>query len=73
MNKKIYKTDFLFSTPTFLNGMGSVLNIAGNYYTFNDSESDEEADFLALKSDWGVVGEDICESIIKVKKETSTT
>ncbi len=72
MNTKIYKTDFLFSKSSFITGMGSVLNLAGNYYIYNNSESEEEADFLALSSDWGVVGQDIFESIKKIEKETKS-
>lgn len=57
MNSRI-KTDFLTATPSFLTGMGSVLNVAGNYPEFNVSESPEEADLLALESDWRMVGQD---------------
>jgi hypothetical protein len=54
-----FKSDFLFPTPSFLIGAGSVLNIAGNYFVFNYSPSDVDADVKALMSDWGVIGEDI--------------
>lgn len=56
---KKYRTDFLFPTPSFLIGAGSVLNIAGNYFDFNYSSSDTEADNKAILSDWGVIGQDI--------------
>ncbi len=60
MNKrKKYRSDFLFSTPSFLIGFGSVLNIAGNYYSFNYSSTGNGADYKAIKSDWGVIGSDI--------------
>lgn len=39
--------------------MGSILNVSGNYYRFDYSESDLIADAKAIKSDWGVTGEDI--------------
>lgn len=54
-----YRTDFLFTRPNFLVGVGSVLNIAGNYFDFKYSSSDKEADTKAILSDWGVIGEDI--------------
>ena len=57
MNRRI-KTDFLTATPSFLTGMGSVLNVAGNYPEFNVSDSPDEADALALESDWKMVGQD---------------
>ena len=56
---KSYRSDFLFATPSFLMGAGSVLNIAGNYFSFNYSSSDRQADTKAISSDWGVVGGDI--------------
>ncbi|TAE38320.1 MAG: hypothetical protein EAZ51_06100 [Sphingobacteriales bacterium] len=56
---KSYRSDFLFTTPSFLIGAGSVLNIAGNYFSFNYSSSDRQADTKAISSDWGVVGGDI--------------
>lgn len=57
-NKK-YRTDTLFIIPSFVIGMGSVLNIRGSYYLFNSSETSEQADAQALESDWGMVGQDI--------------
>ncbi len=69
MNKlKKYRTDFLFSTPSFLIGAGSVLNIAGNYFDFNYSSSDKEVDNKAILSDWGVVGNDIIFAETQVKE-----
>ena len=56
---KSYRSDFLFATPSFLMGAGSVLNIAGNYFSYNYSLSDRQADTKAISSDWGVVGGDI--------------
>lgn len=72
MNKvKRYRTDFLFSLPSFLVGAGSVLNIAGNYFDF--SSSDKDADAKALLSDWGVVGQDIQQAFEELEKELEST
>ena len=57
--KKAYKSDYIFVTPSFLMGMGSVLNIAGNYFSFAQASSPAEADYRAIESDWGVIGLDI--------------
>ncbi len=56
--KKPYMSDYLFSSPKFISGMGSVLNIAGNYFPYNYSQSAEEADRKAIQSDWLMVGQD---------------
>lgn len=53
------RSDFLFSEPNFWAGLGSVLNISGNYYLYNYSDSDEEADLKALESDWEIVSQDL--------------
>jgi len=54
------RTDFLFSTPSFLSGMGSAINIAGNYFDFNKTPNPDE---VALKSDFCVVGKDLSDTI----------
>ncbi|HRD06574.1 MAG: hypothetical protein U0V54_01670 [Saprospiraceae bacterium] len=60
MDKKSkYRTNVLFQRTSFLKGMGSVLNISGNYYQFDYSDSSLIADSKAIKSDWGVIGQDI--------------
>ena len=63
MNKQYkYRTDFL-TANSFLIGMGSVFNIAGDYFIYNRSKSEAEADFLALLNDWSMVGQDIKNSM----------
>lgn len=62
----IYST-FLVPDASFATGMGSVANIAGNYYEFNTSETPTLADIRALRADWAQVGHDLahvlrCES-----------
>jgi hypothetical protein len=66
-----YKTDFLFPKTSFVVGIGSIFNVFGNYYKFNTSKTSVEADFKAIESDWGVVGQDIEKAIKNVKKELS--
>lgn len=70
--KKIYRkyrTDFLFPNSSFITGMGSVFDLTGNYYSFNTSKTPEQADFKAIESDWGVVGDDIKKSVDEMKKQ----
>ncbi len=52
-------SSFLFPKPTFVIGMGSVFNVGGNYYEFNSSNNELEADLFALRNDWECVGNDI--------------
>ena len=67
-NSRRYRTDFLFVTPTFLMGVGSVLNIAGNFFLYGNSKSGKEADFRAIESDWGMIGQDLREAANEFKK-----
>ncbi len=67
--RKKYRSDFLFATPSFLIGAGSVFNIAGNYFDFNYSSSEKEADAKAIRSDWGVVGGDIESAVTEIVKK----
>ena len=52
-------SDFLFARPTFISGIGAIIDLGGTMEMFNESSSPEEADYLALKNDWCVIGKDI--------------
>jgi hypothetical protein len=68
IKKRNYRSDYLFAKPSFLIGMGSVFNIGGNYFSFNNSYNDSEADAKAMQSDWGVVGLDIESAVENLKR-----
>lgn len=61
--KKKDCTEFLFSTSSFLTGIGSIYNIAGNYYSFNHSKTGIEADHKAIFSDWQMTSNDLRKAI----------
>lgn len=63
------RTDFLVSRMSFLTGPGSILALFGNYYEYNRSSTEAEADVLALYSDWLNIGNDIRVAIEKVGSE----
>jgi hypothetical protein len=44
--------------------MGSAMNIAGNYFEYNTSNSPKEADCQAILMDWKIIGEDIRKSVL---------
>jgi hypothetical protein len=66
-NKDRYITDFLFATPNYLTGAGTVINLAGNYYAFNVSKTGEEADHRAIQNDFNMIGQDIFDVIEGMK------
>ncbi|SHG33270.1 hypothetical protein [Flavobacterium johnsoniae] len=67
--KVIYRTDYLFSKCSIWRGIGSVFNLPGNYYEFDTSKTEQEADNKALTSDWENVGADIRNAKKKFEKE----
>ncbi len=67
--QKRYSTDFLFSAPSFLSGAGTVMNLAGNFYAYNLSDSAFEADENALENDFRMIGQDIGDVIQKIKEK----
>jgi len=64
------RTDFLFANTDILIGMGSVLNVAGNYFRFNESPDGAIADRRALGNDWKVVGDDILNALVSFDEQS---
>ena len=56
------QTDFLVPSSSFVVGMGSVMNIGGGYFEYNNSSSANKADARAIRSDWYNVGKDFCKA-----------
>ena len=52
-------TAFLFATPSLWSGMARMLDIYGQFDSYNASETDEEADAKALYSDFRMIGQDL--------------
>ena len=55
---KRYRSDFLFAQPSFLSGAARVLDVAGG---FDDYNSGDDPDMIAIASDWFVLGDDLRE------------
>lgn len=52
-------TDFLLAMPSFFSGYGSAVDFMDTFLEFNQSLTPEQADALALRQDWLVVGDDL--------------
>lgn len=50
---------FLFATPSLWSGMARMLDIYGQFDSYNGGETEEEADAKALYSDFRMVGQDL--------------
>lgn len=68
MNKKKSYISYKFVTPSFFQGIGSVLSITGNYYNVVRYLSDPNEDSNAIASDWSVVGYDILNAKEELEK-----
>jgi hypothetical protein len=72
MNKKTLKDIYsLNEKSSFLKGIGSVLNVSGNYFNFNYSKIALESDHKSIHSDWASIGKDLTEAKDKFEKEFS--
>jgi len=74
MNKKEYSTYYLFKQQgSFLTGMGTLLNIQGNFFDYNYLKTGENADAKAIANDWGVIGQDIGKIVKNISKNDIKT
>lgn len=64
MNKfKNSKTFYLFALPSFIEGMSRVFDFSNSLPDYNYSKSVEKADYVATKTDWDMVGNDLIDSL----------
>jgi hypothetical protein len=54
-------THFLYAIPSFWSGWARILDFGDTLTEYNTSVTPAQADFLALKSDWYMVGDDIAD------------
>ncbi len=52
-------THFLYAMPSFWSGWARIIDLGDTLTEYNQSLSPAQADYLALRSDWLVVGNDI--------------
>lgn len=63
-------SSYLFSTPSFIEGVGRLLDFGSTLNNYNYSKSDKEADYRAISSDWRAVGNDMREVMESEVKKT---
>lgn len=68
------RSDFLFASPSFFEGIARILDFGATLNGYNYSQSDEEADEIALRMDWEMVGADLRNAMVMFEtQEISTT
>ena len=66
-----FYTDFLVADSSYLIGAGTVFNISGNFYRFNRAASSAQADALAIRQDFAMIGQDIRDVAETLEQEKS--
>lgn len=70
-NADAVRSDFLFARPSFLEGVGRIVDISGSLNTYNESRSNEDADARAIRQDWEAVGHDVGVALEQVRAESA--
>jgi hypothetical protein len=63
------KRKHLYSSPSFLRGFGSILNLAGSSKSSKSILRDFDSDFDAIMYDWQLIGWDFKKAMKKVDEE----
>jgi len=62
-------SDFLFARPTFVEGVGRIIDFSNSLNTYNQSRTGAEADARAIYQDWKAVGHDLRVAIDQLRTE----
>jgi len=63
-------TFFLFSKPSFIEGLARNLDLGNTLSEYNKSITGEQADAIAIYNDWAAIGLDILNSADEVSNQT---
>jgi hypothetical protein len=58
-------TDLLYARPAFVGGIARCLDLGATLREFNSSPDGDQADRVALASDWWAIGDDLRAAILK--------
>lgn len=61
-------TELLYAQPSLLSGASRVLDVGATFDNYNDKTTYQQADMVALKSDWLAIGQDLHFAIVKINK-----
>ena len=66
-------TDFLYARPSFIEGMARIMDVTGSLNEYNHAQDGQEADTIAIWSDWAMIGQDMRRVIGVYRRENSDT
>lgn len=64
------ESDYLFARPSFIEGIGRIVDLSGSLNTYNRAPTPEEADARALYEDWKAVGHDLSVALEQLRAES---
>ena len=59
----------LFAKPSFLEGLARCIDLGATLDEYNQSLTQQQADLIALRTDWEVIGEDLEKAILLEEKK----
>jgi hypothetical protein len=63
------QTDFLFARPSFVEGMARVLDLGCTLNVYNESRTESQADYKAIRNDFRMIGQDIAFALKQNEQE----
>lgn len=67
---KLITTSQLYSSPSFFRGVARSIDLFGTINQYNESKSESEADYVAIKRDWNVVGQMLSQVLFSYAKDS---
>jgi hypothetical protein len=64
------QSDFLFARPSFIEGVGRILDVSDSLNTYNLSRNGAEADVRAIYGDWRAVGHDMKKALENLRNQS---
>ncbi|MEH1777066.1 hypothetical protein [Nostoc sp.] len=64
-------SSYLYARPSLIEGVARMVDFGNRLQVYNTSLSSEQADYLALLSDWVVVGNDLKKAMAEFKEAES--
>jgi hypothetical protein len=53
----------LFANPSFWGGTAQIMDLGNTMLVYNESATPAQADYVAIKNDWMIVGDDLRHAI----------
>jgi len=65
------QSDYLFARPSFIEGVGRLVDLSNSLNTYNYSRGGAEADARAIHEDWKALGHDVRVALEQLHSETA--